>query len=71
MGLNTKASVTADFLEKWITVGKLKELLKDMEDHWELLPNSVGNLSIYTPPPESDCKGYIDISSETFEKDEP
>jgi hypothetical protein len=66
MGLNTKCPVNASFLEKWITVGKLKELLSGMEDSWELLPNSVGNLSVFTPLPDSEEMGYIDISNETY-----
>ena len=65
MGLNTKHQITAHFFEKWITVGRLKSILNEMDDELELLPNGMGNLNIYTP--QSEYKGFIDISTEMLE----
>ena len=64
MGLNTKHQITARFFEKWITVGKLKSILNEMDDDLELLPNAMGNLNVCT---KSEYKGFIDISTEIFE----
>lgn len=68
MAINIKCTVKANFLEKWITVGKLKEILSELNDDLELLPNQVGNLSVFSPPAESKCHGVIDFSEEKFVK---
>lgn len=38
--------LNGSWLRKHITVGKLKELLKDLDDNLLVYPNSVGDLSI-------------------------
>ena len=67
MGINTKHSVQAEFFERYITVGKLKNILNQLEDDWEILPNGVGNLSVFTT--KSEPKGFIDIAEEVYEID--
>ena len=68
MGVNTKQIIEASFIEKYITVKQMKEILNQLEDEWELLPNSVGNLSIFTA--ESESKGFIDIGEEVYQKED-
>jgi hypothetical protein len=66
MGLNIKCHITAGFLERWTTVKRMKEILSALPDDAELLPNRVGNLNVYTPPPESKWLGFIDINTEEY-----
>ena len=68
MGVNTKQIIEASFIEKYITVKQMKEILNQLEDDWELLPNNVGNLSIFTT--ESESKGFIDIGEEVYQKED-
>ncbi len=54
-----------------LTAGKLKAVLADMPDDYELIMNGLGNITVYGPPGESSYKGYIDFGqAEEFIKDE-
>ena len=70
MAINTHSEIKAEFFERWMTVKKLKEILKDMPDEWEIAPNKVGNLSVYSSKEfiYSTFKGYIDFNEEIFVK---
>lgn len=66
MAINIRNSVDAGFLEKWISVEKLKSILSELQDGDLLYPNQVGNLSVIRDGKEI---GYIDISIENYEAD--
>ena len=57
--------INAGFLEKCISVHKLKEILAQLEDTDLLYPNRVGNLNINRN--EQDI-GWLDIGSEVVER---
>lgn len=54
-----------NWIYKYITVSKLKSILDTLPDDSELVPNSVGNLSVYDKIEGGFMiRGYIDISEE-------
>lgn len=70
MAINLK-HVTNDgkgWHERWMTVGKMKEILSTLPDDWEIEPNHVGNLSLCTD--KGEFKGYIDFPEEEFKPKE-
>jgi len=66
MASDTSIHVDAKFICKWITVGKLKKLLEDLDDRLELHSNRVGNLSIIDPVDRT-THGYVDIAEEVID----
>lgn len=60
------ARVTGGWLEKYMTVGKLREILETLPAEYEIEPNQVGNLSVYAGPGK--FIGYVDFASEEFMK---
>lgn len=69
MGINLKQHIKAQFFERWITVGKMKAILKNLDDDMELLPNRVGNLVVAKVGTGN--LGYIDFNEEVYTKFEP
>lgn len=66
MGLNTKQIIKASFFERYISVKKMKYILKDLDEDMELLPNSVGNLTVAKLG--KGVLGYIDLNDEKYVK---
>lgn len=64
MAIDTENQITAVFYCKWITVRKLEELLRDLDQELELHPNGVGNLSIVEKSSGRAQIGYIDFNEE-------
>jgi hypothetical protein len=46
MAIDTTQSVEAGFLLRWLSVGKLKEIITELQDNDCLYPNRVGNLAV-------------------------
>ena len=56
------------YLEKWITWGKLKQLLANCPDDWELLASPItGDLLIAQGGEGGPIYGHVDIGDETIE----
>ena len=67
MAIDTDVEVKATFFRRWISVGKMKELLacSELRNDDTLYPNSVGNLSIVRNGRL--FIGFIDIPNEGVE----
>lgn len=65
MAINIQVSIDAQFLERWMTAKRLKEILNEVDDNFEVVPNSAGNLMIYDPKEDREV-GYIDFHEERF-----
>lgn len=63
--IHNNAPIEADDY-KTITIGKLKALLAELPDDWEIWANQVKNLSVGNG---TTWKGYIDIAQEVFVQD--
>lgn len=71
MAIDTNSEVNGSWLYKWIRADRLAEVLKLLPGDAELVPNGVGNLSVYVPDGDKFAYyGYIDISGESLEKTE-
>jgi len=62
MAIDTTKEIDASFFSRYMTAGKIKKLLSALDDSYFIVPNHVGNLSIY----DKDGKmiGYIDFHEE-------
>lgn len=61
--------VSGRWIYKYITVGKLKEILDKLPDNSEIVVNTVGNLLIYRLAHDEafDMFGFIDLATEELE----
>jgi hypothetical protein len=62
--INTKSTITAEFVEKAISVVKLRAVLEYLKDEDLLFPNRVGNLAIIR---NNNYIGFIDIGEELID----
>lgn len=65
MAIDENVQVNAKFCRRWISVGKMKELLSLLEDDDVLIPNRGGDLTIIRDS-EQMMIGYIDIGLENL-----
>jgi len=63
MAIDTSCEVQAAFFKRWMTVGRMREILEEIESDAELYPNRVGNLAVKRG---YESIGYIDFYSEMF-----
>lgn len=61
MAINSYRDIEGGWLDKYISVGQLRECLSTLEEADRLFPNAVGNLSIIRGERQI---GFIDIASE-------
>lgn len=65
--IDTTERVNARFWRRWLTVGKLREILSELEEGHIIAPNRVGNLAVFKDIEDWEAVGYIDIAGERYE----
>ena len=69
MAVETNVEVTGAWLYKYMSVKKLKSILKKLPKDADIVPNRVGNLSVYIiDGDELTAEGYINFASEKYEE---
>lgn len=66
MAIDKNIRIEAQFCCRWMTVGAMKALLCGLEDDELLMPNCVGNLSIFEHEGRF-LRGYVDFQVEELD----
>ena len=67
MPIDMSRYITADFFLRWMSVAQLRDILSNLDDNDVVVPNRVGNLTIFQGGIEGEYKGYVDFNGETFD----
>lgn len=63
MAVDLSQTIRASFFLAWITVDKMRTILKGLKPDVRLYPNRVGNLTLWH---KDECLGYIDFVEEEY-----